>query len=182
MCMNQYWTLYSSKCVHVQGGKSFSFPDNKDVGHSKLLSQDTHCDHCKSLVSIYQKKAFCKLNWVLPLFCCPFTLCRKYAHLNFFSVRILIGRNYKGVLFILYRFERCIKSIQLGKMWCDFPVVIVRKPLQRASCFKNVNLPELILTKVLTISLRHWMCKIKCGNIVPPNNELWKNQFCLSVC
>ena len=56
----------------------------RDAGCSKLLSWGTRCDHCKTSISIYQKKALGELYRLLPLSSCMFNVCMSYAHYHFF--------------------------------------------------------------------------------------------------
>ena len=69
----------------------------RDAGHSKVLSWDACCDHLKTSISIYQKKALGELYRALPLSSCTFNVCVSYAHFHFFPYKFQLNENAKAL-------------------------------------------------------------------------------------
>ena len=89
-------------------------------------------------------KLFGELYRVLSLSCCTSTACRSFTY---FNMQISIERKCEDALFVLHDSKGtniCVKTIQWGKLRCDFPVVTLRHYGERAFSFKKVNLPELL--------------------------------------
>ena len=105
---------------------------SRDAGRSKLLSWGARCDHLKTSISIYQKKALGELYWALPLSSCAFNVCVSYAHFHFFPNKFRLNENAKALC--LYCIDSIgknisVKAIQWDKLWYDFPVFITESKL-----------------------------------------------------
>ena len=66
-------------------------------GDSKLLSWGTRCDHHKTSISNYQKKAFGEVYRALQLSSCEFNVCISYAHFHFFLYKYHLKENAKAL-------------------------------------------------------------------------------------
>ena len=126
----------------------------RDAGCPKLLSWGARCDHRKSSIFIYQKKAFGELYRVLPLSSRTFNVCISYAHFNFFPYKFQLNENAKALC--LYCTDSkdtniFVKVIQWDKLWYDFSVFTVSHYGEQAVSFKMVYLPKSLLQY-------HWLC------------------------
>ena len=135
-------STYIPKSCRLRHTRPYS---SRDAGRSKLLSRGARCDHLKTSISIYQKKAFGGLYRALPLCSCAFNVCGSYAHFNVFPYKFQLNENAKALC--LYCTDSkginiCVKAIQWDKLWYDFPVFTVSDYREKAVSFKKVDLPE----------------------------------------